>query len=399
MILVNSLVGLFFGNRVRVNINGHFTDEVTQSRGLREGDPLSPLLFNLALEPFLRHVLQHTSLIGFSFLPLPADPNPPPAVKVLAYADDVCVFLSSPTDFLRLQHHLQTYGQVSNAKVNLSKTEAIFLNGKSSNQWQQLLTQHQILKWHDHTKTQPLRYLGFPVIQSTAQRRYVEDHLLQNIKTQCSIYSQRNLSLRGRVTVTNTLLLSKLWYSLRVISLPKSFFRQIRSAIYQFISKGIKPGFRYALFCQPLSQGGLVSQDTVVQAISLLQQGKSVREVERITGLSKSAVGRLQKSHCFGLGKPKGGRPKLLSAADERYCVRQVTKNRISSATKVAKELEKDTERKVSVDTVCRALRKAGLGAIRKPKKPLLSAKNIRKRLSWDMAHKDWTVDDWKCVV
>ncbi|KAG1325508.1 hypothetical protein G6F62_008512 [Rhizopus arrhizus] len=227
MILVNSLVGLFFGNRVRVNINGHFTDEVTQSRGLRQGDPLSPLLFNLALEPFLRHVLQDTSLIGFSFLPVSVDPTPPPALKVLAYADDVCVFLSSPTDFLRLQHHLQTYGQVSIAKVNLSKTEAIFLSGKSSNQWQQLLTQHQILKWHDHTKSQPLRYLGFPVIQSIAQRRYVEDHPLQNIKTQCSIYSQRNLSIKGRVTVTNTLLLSKLWYSLRVISLPKSFFRQI----------------------------------------------------------------------------------------------------------------------------------------------------------------------------
>ncbi|KAG1022758.1 hypothetical protein G6F25_013142 [Rhizopus arrhizus] len=142
-----------------------------------------------------------------------------------------------------------------------------------------------------------------------------------------------------------------------------------------------------------------VSQDTVVQAISLLQQGKSVREVERVTCLSKSAVGRLRKTHCFGLGEPKGGRPKLLSAADERYCVRQVTKNRISSATKVTKELEKDTGRKVSVDTVCRTLRKAGLGAIEKPKKPLLSAKNIRKRLSWCMAHKDWTVDDWKRVV
>ncbi|KAG0920795.1 hypothetical protein G6F32_015418 [Rhizopus arrhizus] len=49
---------------------------------------------------------------------------------------------------------------------------------------------------------------------------------------------------------------------------------------------------------------------------------------------------------------------------------------------------------------VCaKALHKAGLGAIEKPKKPLLSAKNIRKRLSWCMAHKDWTVDDWKRVV
>ncbi|KAG1444263.1 hypothetical protein G6F55_012377 [Rhizopus delemar] len=140
-----------------------------------------------------------------------------------------------------------------------------------------------------------------------------------------------------------------------------------------------------------------VSQDTVVRAISLLKQGKSVREVEGGTGLSKNTVGSLRKTHCVGLEKPKAGRPKVLSAADERYCVRQVTKNRMSSATKVAKELEKDTGRKVSAETVCRTLRKAGLGAIEKPEKPLLSAKNIRKRLSWCMAHKDWTIDD--CVV
>ncbi|KAG1041244.1 hypothetical protein G6F43_012130 [Rhizopus delemar] len=219
-VLVNSLVGLFFGNRVRVNINGHHTEEVTQPRSLRQGDPLSPLLFNLVLEPFLRYVLQDTSLFGFSFLPLSADSNPLPALKVLAYSDDVCVFLSSPADFLRLQHHLQIYG------------------GKSSNQWQQLHAQHQIRKWHDHTKSQPLRYLGFPVIQYIAQRRYVEGPSVT--KHQNSI----------------------------VVSLPKSFFRQIRSTIYQFILKGIKPGFRYTLLCQPLSKDGLGLLDPFIQHCS-----------------------------------------------------------------------------------------------------------------------------------
>ncbi|KAG0928189.1 hypothetical protein G6F29_013758 [Rhizopus arrhizus] len=61
--------------------------------------------------------------------------------------------------------------------------------------------------------------------------------------------------------------------------------------------------------------------------------------------------------------------------------------------------LENDTEKKVGVETVRRALPKAGLGAIEKPKKPLLSAKNIRNRLSWYITHKDWTVDDWKRVI
>ncbi|EIE86089.1 hypothetical protein RO3G_14621 [Rhizopus delemar RA 99-880] len=46
----------------------------------------------------------------------------------------------------------------------------------------------------------------------------------------------------------------------------------------------------------------------------------------------------------------------------------------------MAKELEKDIGRKLSAVTVRRTLRKAGLGAIEKPKKPLLSAKNIHGR-------------------
>ncbi|KAG0820392.1 hypothetical protein G6F17_012430 [Rhizopus arrhizus] len=94
--------------------------------------------------------------------------------------------------------------------------------------------------------------------------------------------------------------------------------------------------------------------------------------------------------------KPNRGRPKVLSAANERYCVRQATKNRVPSAVKVAECLENDIGKKVGVETVRRALRKAGLGAIEKPKKPLLSAKIIRNRLSWYITHKDWTVDDWK---
>ncbi|KAG1274600.1 hypothetical protein G6F61_013767 [Rhizopus arrhizus] len=138
----------------------------------------------------------------------------------------------------------------------------------------------------------------------------------------------------------------------------------------------------------------LVLQDMVFQAISLLNQGKSVREVEELTGLSKSTVGRLRKTYCTGVMKPNRGRPKVLSAADERYCVRQFTKNRVPSAVKVAECLENDIGKKVGVETVRRALRKAGLGAIEKPKKPLLSAKNIRNRLSWCITHKDWTVDD-----
>ncbi|KAG1455886.1 hypothetical protein G6F46_011585 [Rhizopus delemar] len=176
-VLINSLIGLFFGNRVRINVNVHFTNEINQCRGLYQGDPLSPILFKLALEPFLRHIIQGNSVLGFSFTPLSSKIPPPSDLKVLSYADDVCVFLSSPEGFVRVQYHLHIYGQVPNTKVNLSKTEAIFLNGCTSPSWQQTLLQYQVVKWHNHTKPQPLRYLEFIVIQSLAHHTYAEERV------------------------------------------------------------------------------------------------------------------------------------------------------------------------------------------------------------------------------
>jgi hypothetical protein len=186
-------------------------------------------------------------------------------LKAVAYADDVCVYLSSPNDFSRIQTHLEEYGKVSNAKVNLAKTEAILLSGKLSVSWHQLLLQHDTTKWHDRTSAQSLRYLGFPIISSIGQRRSTEAQLLANARTQCDIYAQRNLSLRGRVTIANTMILSQLWYVLRLVSLPKAFFSKLRPIVYQFICRGIKPSFRYATLCQPISAGGLGLLDPLIQ--------------------------------------------------------------------------------------------------------------------------------------
>lgn len=141
------------------------------------------------------------------------------------------------------------------------------------------------------------------------------------------------------------------------------------------------------------------SQEKQNDAISQLRSGISIRKVAENLNLTKSVVGRISKLHCSELNKSFGGRPAKLNETNIRYCVQKVTRKGVSSAAKVAKNLQEDVGIRCSADTVRKALRKAGLGAIQKPKRTLLSAKNIRERLAWCKSHRDWTMDDWKRVI
>lgn len=134
-------------------------------------------------------------------------------------------------------------------------------------------------------------------------------------------------------------------------------------------------------------------------ATNLLNSGKSVREVARKIGVSSATVCRIKKNLNSELGHNKGGRPAILSAEDKRYCVRLMTKGKVDNAVNVKKMLETDFGIQASPDTVRRALRSSGLGAIEKSKKPAIEPKNARKRLAWCKKYRDWTVDDWKRVV
>jgi len=48
---------------------------------------------------------------------------------------------------------------------------------------------------------------------------------------------------------------------------------------------------------------------------------------------------------------------------------------------------------------VHRGLKEAGLKAVVKKKRPLLSKRHRKERLDWAVAHQHWTVEDWKKVV
>ncbi|KAG1136317.1 hypothetical protein G6F37_012049 [Rhizopus arrhizus] len=243
----------FFGNLIEVNVNGYFTSTIFQQRGLRQGDPLSPLLFNLALEPLRLSIQQDRTIIGYGY----ESDGVPQSVKTIAYADDVCVILKTQDDFTRLRYHLSQYSQVSNAKFNQAKTEAFSLNGDKDVDWERYLLHHNISTYHTKYSSEPFRYLGFYMAYTINQRNFIQDTLLHKVKDQVKLYSSRHLSLRGRATVTNTLIMTKIWYALRLLHPTQAFLKKLKSIIYDYVWQNKRPLVSYSQLSLPLSHGGV----------------------------------------------------------------------------------------------------------------------------------------------
>ena len=93
------------------------------SNGVRQGCPISPQLFILAVELLAQKIIQDEQIIGL---------NPhrsERAKKIEQYADDTSLYLKNTDDLKRALAHLREFSIFSDLHLNLSKCFAISTNG------------------------------------------------------------------------------------------------------------------------------------------------------------------------------------------------------------------------------------------------------------------------------
>jgi hypothetical protein len=102
----------------RVLLNGQQGPSFSHGRGVRQGDPLSPMLFILAMDP-LQRLLDMATQHGV-LTPLPASTA---RWRTSLYADDAAIFINPlKGDLESIKSILHAFGKFSGLHINLQKS-------------------------------------------------------------------------------------------------------------------------------------------------------------------------------------------------------------------------------------------------------------------------------------
>lgn len=116
---INTIKALYKDAETKVAINGFISEAYKIQRGIRQGDPLSCLLFDLGIEPLACMIRNDPNIKGIS---IPTIEKP---IKARLFADDTNLFLSKQDSFDYIRSLLKDWCRASGAKFNIEKTEII----------------------------------------------------------------------------------------------------------------------------------------------------------------------------------------------------------------------------------------------------------------------------------
>jgi len=116
--LIGLIANLYLGQKVRVRIEGEYSEPRLIGRGVRQGCPLSGLLFNTYIEELKRETLENTKegvkvKVGGKL------------IKALRFADDQAMLAGSQSDLQRMIDRLTMESVNHNMKINTKKTKVM----------------------------------------------------------------------------------------------------------------------------------------------------------------------------------------------------------------------------------------------------------------------------------
>ena len=174
-----------------VTYKGRKSDPFQITSGLKQGDALSPLLFNLALEKVVRKVKEDCVIGGTS--------------KMLGYADDIDIIGENEQKTLEILTHLKEKAQQMGLVINQDKTEYMVISreGTTKNSGHMQIDNMTI------KRTETYRYLGTIFNCSNIIREEIQARINSGNKIYYALQhllKSNALSRNTKITIYKTLI-------------------------------------------------------------------------------------------------------------------------------------------------------------------------------------------------
>lgn len=230
-------------------VNGQLTRELSFTRSVRQGCPMSMALFAIAIEPLLatlQQKLQGLRIHGQHII-------------CKAYADDVGLVITHESDVEKAFQVIRKYELASGAKLNKSKSSIMNIGtGISAHHMHELnvVSRKQILGI-DYRDT----------IKHTIAAN--SKNVLASIRATVREHSVRKLDDIQKAAFANMYMVSKLNYVAQVLPIPGETAARILSALGHFVSRGNIFKVKFDTLTLPAEDGGLKLTDVAVKSRAL----------------------------------------------------------------------------------------------------------------------------------
>ena len=222
----------------RVKVNGFLSGPIPLMRGVRQGDPLSFLLYVLNIELFALQIRANKNIVGFTV----------GGEKIVSmhYADDATISITQNRCFKEVIKDISLYEEATGAKINYSKTEGLWCGA-----WRHRQDLPLGIKWTNEN----VFHLGVFVGNKEPALKTFEQ-FIPKIKNSLNFWKPFKLSALSKARVIEIFHASRLWYAARFYAIPGHQSEILQRAFLEYINHPHKQTLVNQRECMKLKRDG-----------------------------------------------------------------------------------------------------------------------------------------------
>ena len=241
-------ISTFYTNiEASIKSNNWISEPFPVSRGIRQGCPVSALLFIVAAEIMATAIRQNQNIKGIKL------PDNNTELKISQLADDTSIFISDKESVNKVLEEVEMFGNMAGPKLNTEKTIGIWL-GK----WKDNKDEKSSIHWSsDPVKTLGV-YFGHDI---NAVEKLNWENKISKATTCLKKWQSRKLSLTGRILLAKTFGISQFIYIASSSNSSHMYIKAINKLLFNFVWKGKRDKIKRTTMMAERQDGGLNMPD------------------------------------------------------------------------------------------------------------------------------------------